>query len=244
MNRVEEALLRSLGLLTEVKAGRGVAVLPVGSVEWHCGGPLGADTLLAVVTAEMLRDALEDEGCPAVLLPPVFYGASGEWSGYAAYGSSRGGLAAYLEGLLGSIALLHDEIVVVNGHGGNTATLRYVVESLVFDRGLRARVWLVEWWRLLGHQLGHMDRVEASILATLTGEKQPVCTCKGLSSPYVHGVECRVEGWVEPGEEGEKLLQGLGEAVKRLASDVCRETVTARRRRSASGSGTTRPSRG
>ncbi len=244
MTGVDALLAETLGLLMERGVEAGIAILPVGSLEWHCGGPLGADTLLAIYVARLLRSALGERGCTAILLPPVYYGASGEWSGYTAYGSTRTGLAAYVKGLLGSIALLHDDIVVVNGHGGNTAVLREAIESLVFDEGLRARVWLLEWWRLIGHKLGHMDRVEAALLAVLTGESQPVCSCRGLSNPYVHAVECRVEGRVEPGEEGERLLERLKEAVEGFASDLCREASRFRRRRSASDTGTTHSSRG
>ena len=244
MAGVDALLVETLGLLVERGVEAGIAILPVGSLEWHCGGPLGADTLLAIYVARLLRSALGERGCTAVILPPVYYGASGEWGGYTAYGSTRTGLAAYMKGLLGSIAALHEDIVVVNGHGGNTSVLREVIESLVFDEGLRARIWLLEWWRLIDHRLGHMDRVEAALLAALTGESQPVCACRGLSNPYVHAVECRVEGRTEPGEEGERLLERLKEAVKSFADGVCSEATGFRRRRSASGTGTTHSSRG
>ena len=216
--------------------------MPLGSVEWHCGGPLGADSLLAVYTARLLHSALRGKGCDAVILPPVYYGASGEWSGYTAYSSTRRGLVAYLRGLLGSIAALHEDIVIVNGHGGNTAVIREVIEGLVFDEGLRARIWLLEWWRLIDHRLGHMDRVEAALLAALTGEPQPVCVCHGLANPYMHAVECRVEDSVEPGEEGKRLIERLKGAVDSFAGSVCSNVSRFRRRRS--GSDTIRSSRG
>lgn len=221
-----------------------VAILPLGSIEWHCGGPLGADTILALWVSRMLRDRLETAGCSPALLPPVYYGASGEWLGYTPYSTTRRGLGEYLRGLLASLTTVYDNIVVVNGHGGNSALLRSVIESLVYDEGVRARFWILEWWRLLEHKLGHMDHVEASLLAFLTGSPQPICACRGLSNPYMHGVECSVVGRAEPDEKSEDVVKELEKAINSYAGMVCREAPRLKRRRSGRGSGTTHPSQG
>ncbi len=198
------------------------AVLPVGSLEWHCGGPLGADSVIAEAVARMLCEALSARGCEALLLPTLYYGASGEWGGHGYVGVSRKALLEFLSSLLASIAEHFDNVIVVNGHGGNSAVIRAAIEAVVYD-GLASRpprVYLVEWWRLIGHSLGHMDRVEALLLAALTGREEPVCECRGFTQPTWH-VECRVAGRVGPGEEAGGLLERLRGAVEGYAASLC-----------------------
>ena len=201
----------------------GIAVLPVGSLEWHCGAPMGLDAVIAEAVARMLCEALSELGCRAVLLPTIYYGASGEWSGYGEVGVDRRALLDYLSSLLARLSMHFGEIVVVNGHGGNSAVVRAAAESVVYN-GLASRpprVYVLEWWRLLGHRLGHMDRVEALLAAGLLGREAPVCECRGFTQPTWH-VECRLVGRVKPGKEAEEAVGALRRAVRDYASSLCR----------------------
>ncbi len=197
-------------------------ILPVGSLEWHCGAPMGTDSLLAEWLASTLCEAIRRRGCSAAVLPTLYYGASGEWSGYAEVSVKRSTLASVVLDIAESLERQGVErLVIVNGHGGNSAAVRYAVETLVYDRGSTLEVYIVEWWRLLGVKLGHMDELEAGLLAEAIGiEARVTCECRGLGNPYTH-VECRVaEG--EP-RAGEKLVERLAAKAEELAAGMCRE---------------------
>ncbi len=202
--------------------GRRIAILPLGSIEWHCGAPLGTDSLLALRVAQELCRSVNSVCGGAALLPPLYYGASSEWGGYEEVSIPRDAIPLIIEGVAASLERLgYHTLVLVNAHGGNTAALRYAVERLVFDRGSRLRFYIVEWWRLVDARLGHMDALEAGLVAEALGFRAGVlCECRGLSNPYTH-VECeKVEGEPVAGlwdrlverlrEAGEKICRGEG----------------------------------
>ncbi len=209
------------GQLLASRLERGTAILPLGSLEWHCGAPMGTDTLIAEWLASALCEAVRRRGCNAIVLPTLYYGASSEWSGYAEVSVKRSTLAAVILDIAGSLERQgFQRFVIVNGHGGNSAAVRYAAETLVYDQGSTLEVYIVEWWRLLGAKLGHMDELEARLLAEAAGvEARVTCECRGLGNPYTH-VECREAG--EP-RAGEKLLEKLAAEVDRLAASLCRE---------------------
>ncbi|WP_244403900.1 creatininase family protein [Pyrolobus fumarii] len=199
--------------------GQRIAVLPLGSVEWHCSAPLGVDSVIAVEMATRLCRELNEVCGGAVLLPPLYYGASSEWSGYEELSIRRSTVARIVEELAASLERLgFNTLVLVNAHGGNSASLRYAVERLVYEKGTRLRVYIVEWWRLLGLHVGHMDVVEAGLASELMGlEEPPVCECKGLGNPYEGDVECRrVKASVEKG-----LAEKLWGMLKKVAGTIC-----------------------
>ncbi len=219
--------------LTSIR-GYSIALLPVGSIEWHCGGPIGLDSLLSLFVARSLCEVINEECGNAVLLPPFYYGASSEWSGFEEISIPRNAIPVIMEGVVRSLERMgYTVLVIVNSHGGNSAALRYAIERLVFDRGVRLRLYILEWWRLLGVDIGHMDAAEAGLAREALGvEVSRLCECSGLSNPYTH-VECRmVEGEPRSGVR-EELLSRL----KGFAEKIC-EDVAARRVPRPSGSGT------
>jgi len=106
------------GLIAE---GIDTAVLPVGSVEQHgehC--PLGTDSLTADAVAKGVAERLK-----ALCLPPVWFGVSRHHMDFAGSITVRPEVLSQLvEDILSS--LVHhgiQKILIVNGHGGNTAAI-------------------------------------------------------------------------------------------------------------------------
>ena len=121
---------------TEVAASRPVLVVPVGSLEQHGPHlPLDTDTRIARAVADRLAAALPN----ALVGPPIAIGASGEHDGFP--GTLSIGTDA-LEALVVELVRSADHfaaVVLVNAHGGNSATLRAATASLAGE-GRRVRL--------------------------------------------------------------------------------------------------------
>jgi len=96
-------------------------LVPIGSTEQH-GPHLPLDTDSVIASAVARRAAA---GLPrALVAPTVGYGASGEHAGFPGTVSiGHEALRTVIVELVRSLSLWAGRIVLVNGHGGNTATL-------------------------------------------------------------------------------------------------------------------------
>ncbi len=143
-----------------------VAVIPVGSIEQHCQGPLGTDAIIA--------EALAREGCrrasgvKCTVLPAIYYGYSPEW------GRVPGTITLSLATFTGLITDILDSlyrtgfrrIAILNGHGGNAGMLESIAREWVL--GKDAIVAVINYWRLIGADLGHASKSE-ELVARLLG---------------------------------------------------------------------------
>ena len=143
-----------------------VAVLPVGSTEQHGPhNPLGTD---ATVALELARRACESTD--ALLLPPVHVGVAEHHRNFSGtlYVSPET-MRAYVREVLESVAgHSPDAVVVVNGHGGNSAALEEACARLVREGTVFATVW--EWFSTRDEDVGHGGEYETSINLHLTPE--------------------------------------------------------------------------
>ncbi len=104
-----------------IAAGHDLAVLPLGAMEQHGPhGPLGTDAYIAYVIAQGVA-----EKTGAFLLPPQWFGVSRHHMSFAGSLTIKPAvLAELVEDVLES--LIHHgikKILVLNGHGGNTASI-------------------------------------------------------------------------------------------------------------------------
>jgi len=117
------------------------AVLPLGSVEQHCGLSLCTDMILA---RKVALDAAEPLGVP--VYPVLAYGVSPYFGGFP--GSVTLRMETYLkvvEDILESLYRSgHRQILIVNGHGGNAFAQNFAQEWL--SKRCDARVKLHNWW--------------------------------------------------------------------------------------------------
>lgn len=109
-----------------------VLVVPVGSVEQHGHHlPVATDTLLADAISHLGVERVADD-LPVLVSPPV-------WTGYSPHHASIGGTITTgverLVGLLADVAASavengFDAVVLVNGHGGNSAAIDNAVSAI------------------------------------------------------------------------------------------------------------------
>ncbi|MFE7114468.1 creatininase family protein [Streptomyces sp. NPDC057654] len=108
----------------EAERAATIAVLPIGSFEQHGAHlPLTTDTLVASGVAKALAEAY-----PLLLLPPITIACSHEHAGWAGTVSIRSAtLTAIITDIAQSLRSSGiDQLVLVNGHGGN-----YVLSNVV-----------------------------------------------------------------------------------------------------------------
>lgn len=107
-----------------------IAVLPVGSFEQHGSHlPLATDTIVAVAVADGIAAAYQ-----LLLLPPITISCSQEHSGWAGTVSiSSTTLAAMVTDIAESLHRTGiEQLVLVNGHGGN-----YVLSNIVQEANVQ-----------------------------------------------------------------------------------------------------------
>ena len=116
----------------DVPRDRTLVLVPVGSVEQHGPHlPLATDTMVADAVCRMAGERLDGTGTRVLVGPPLSYGASGEHEGFP------GTVSIGHEALFGLLVELGRSatrwargVVLVNGHGGNVATLTEAVALL------------------------------------------------------------------------------------------------------------------
>lgn len=114
-----------------------VVLVPLGSTEQHGPHlPFGTDTLIAERTASAVAGQLTVEGAgPVVVAPSLAYGASGEHQDFPGTVSiGHDALKVVLVEMIRSMSTWSRCIVLINGHGGNTATVQRVVEQMRYEQ--------------------------------------------------------------------------------------------------------------
>ncbi len=116
-------------------------VLPIGSVEQHAHLSLATDVLLAERVSVEAAEAL---GVP--VFPPLAYGFTPSFAAYPGTVSLKlATLLAVVRDLLESLhAQGYARIVVVNGHGGNSAVSSLAAELMAEHPRLQVK--LHNWW--------------------------------------------------------------------------------------------------
>lgn len=154
----------------EAARAAGVAVLPVGSFEQHGAYlPLATDTLVACAIARSIADAYN-----LLLLPPVTISCSHEHTGWTGTVSIRAStLSAVVADIADSLQTAGvQQLVVVNGHGGNYVLSNVVQEANVGGRRMALYPGRHDWdtARTAGglastaHDDMHAGEIETSLL--------------------------------------------------------------------------------
>ena len=168
---------------------REVAVLPIGSLERHGDHlPLGTDAIEAAWVAKQVADRLG-----AHLFPTIWYGVSPGLSRFDGTVSvSADAFTAYVYDVLKEIARNGYRIVVIiNGHGGNSAAIRVAMKKAAYETG--ATYAMFDWWRDVGRDSlaklftspGHAGEDETSAMLYIDGEHVDMSSAQAHSSPYM-----------------------------------------------------------
>jgi len=146
-------------------------ILPIGTVESHGAVAIGADNFIPGNIAEMIWDK-----CNALVAPAVNHGFSGEsisrFPGSIAVRPNI--LEEYLYDVLKDLVRTgFRNILVINGHGGNTEPAKNAISRLHLETG--AHFMVVDWWKIgfnivnevygaKAQQPGHGDLEEAALV--------------------------------------------------------------------------------
>ncbi|MDX2268141.1 MAG: creatininase family protein [Bryobacter sp.] len=124
-----------------VPAQINTVLLPVGTVEAHGVTHNGTDNTIPTMMARRMAPALN-----ALVAPTLNYGITGSLDAFAGgFTISPAAYKAFVADLLRGLAKNgFKNILVVNGHGGNTAALEEVAEAVGSER--RVRILIVNWW--------------------------------------------------------------------------------------------------
>jgi len=150
-------------------ANRAVFIVPVGSVEQHCEGPLGTDLMIAEAVSEAACEHLERSGTPCVLMPAIPYGLSAEWQG------APGTISVPFQHLVGLVQGIARSLVeggaravaFVNGHYGNSPAIQAALRDLMPSLPEGVRLLLVDYWEALDIDVGHASEAEREVLRAL-----------------------------------------------------------------------------
>ena len=151
--------------LRALAAAKSAVIVPVASIEQHGPHlPTMTDTLLSeTVAVEAARLAVQ-AGQPTVVTPPV-------WSGLSEHHMQLGatltldfaGFLALLQGVVRSLARHgFDRVLLLNGHGGNVAALKTVVEEISRELPQLALV-TATYWHLAADVLDPILTTQRSI---------------------------------------------------------------------------------
>ncbi len=142
-------------------------ILPVGTMEAHGVIPLATDTLIPLALAESCAKELE-----SVIAPPVYYGLTSSLRWYPGSMTMKESVfEAYLYSILEGLAHMgFYEILVFNGHGGQTAQIASCAKKL--HHATRVRILVVQWWEIempddvhpLPEPGGHGGRAETALI--------------------------------------------------------------------------------
>ncbi len=142
-------------LLDKIKA----VILPIGSCEQHSLHlPLGMDSFSAIKLSEKIAKALEEE---VLVLPPILYGVSPHHMNFP------GTITLSSDTLINIVldiarSLKHhgvNKLIIINGHGGNTAPLTIALRKIREEVGIE--VVLINPWELISDVI--MDTLESTV---------------------------------------------------------------------------------
>jgi len=133
-----------------------VVLLPIGSLEYH--GPYLPLAVDALITDRLIRKYLKEgvieevinssEKC-LILLPPLYYGYSPEWTNYEGTISLDRELFQWLiVHIYLSVSSINGfkGLIIVNGHGGNTSLLEAIARDITYNYG--GRIGVIDIWRI------------------------------------------------------------------------------------------------
>ncbi len=207
-----------------------IVLVPLGSTEQHGPHlPLHTDTTIAAAVAEGAAVRLRDEvpSRRVLVAPAIPYGASGEHQGFPGTSSiGHEALRSLLVELVRSLSAWAGRIVIVNGHGGNVATLAAAITRLRDEH--HDVVWTACAAEDMDAHAGHaetslmlhlaphlvrMEHAEAGNLAPLP-DLMPLLTTKGVAAVSPSGV--LGDPTSATAEEGRRLLARMADDVARL----------------------------
>ena len=122
-------------------------LMPIGSIEAHGVLPSGSDAIAPTAMAEAIAERLD-----AMIAPTLSYGVTPGLQAYpGAVSVTPASFEAFLAEVLKELARNgFKNIIVLNGHGGNTQSAHKVAREV--SPATQTRILVVNWWSLAAEQ--------------------------------------------------------------------------------------------
>ncbi|MBC7120039.1 MAG: creatininase family protein [Candidatus Methanosuratus sp.] len=221
------------------KAEKAVAILPVGSIERHGDHlPLGTDSELP---EHIAYKSAELSG--AVVLPTIYYGSCHAMRCFpGTFDIDPEVLFRYIECVLEEAWRNGIELVIIlNGHGGNSAQIQMAARRATSKTGLSVAV--IDWWKDLGTSKkelfsspGHAGEDETSAMLAVAEEKVNIYLAGRNEVTYpkmkvyskkvdekIYEVALTGDAKKATKEKGKELISAAVEDLTRIIADLRRE---------------------
>jgi len=118
-------------------------LLPIGSLEPHGVIPNGTDNLAPAIMAKAIAERIN-----SLIAPGLNYGITPSMAAYpGAVSISSESFIPFAQNILEGLADNgYLNIIILNGHGGNTAALKSIIPAI--SQKKRVRILLINWWSL------------------------------------------------------------------------------------------------
>jgi creatinine amidohydrolase len=143
------------------------AIIPVGSLEQHGAHlPVSTDSLIAEYIARLLAEKVG-----AFVLPVISYGVSFEHKPMFNVSLHNSTLSNMLCDACISLAENHlREIIILNGHHGNTGALQYIPQELQSKIPPHVNIHTLHYWQMMTPEFDHAGEVETSLVLAIAPE--------------------------------------------------------------------------
>lgn len=166
-------------------------LLPVGSIEPHGVIPNGTDNLAPEAMAREIAERLN-----ALIAPTLNYGVTPAMAGYpGAVSISPEAYRPFVKNVVQGLAFQKfKNIIILNGHGGNTSHLQNIIPEISTE--YRVRILVVNWWSLtsevtfevFGENGGHAGNNETAYIQAIMPEHiHPEWYDKEMAMPNAKG---------------------------------------------------------
>jgi creatinine amidohydrolase len=143
------------------------AIIPLGSLEQHGAHlPLSTDSIIAEYFAGMVAEKVG-----AFVMPAMSYGVSFEHKPMFNVSLRNSTLSTMICDACMSLAEMRiKQIIIVNGHHGNTGALQYISQDLQNKIARNVNVHTIHYWQMMGCEFDHAGEVETSLVLAIAPE--------------------------------------------------------------------------
>ena len=143
------------------------AIIPLGSLEQHGAHlPLSTDSIIAEYFARMVAEKIG-----AFVMPVISYGVSFEHKPMFNVSLRNSTLSTMICDACTSLAEMQiRQIIVVNGHHGNTGALQYISQELHNKIARNVNVHAIHYWQMMRREFDHAGEVETSLVLAIAPE--------------------------------------------------------------------------
>jgi len=143
------------------------AIIPVGSLEQHGAHlPVSTDS---IIVEHIARKIAERVG--AFLMPTLTYGISFEHKPMFNVSLRNSTLSAVVcDTCLSLTESGIKQIIILNGHHGNTGALQYIPQELNSRIGNDVNIHTIHYWQMMTSEFDHAGEVETSLVLAISPE--------------------------------------------------------------------------